>query len=130
MKRKNSINGMKSIILFLIKFCLAIIIILALLLLVMEWAGVSCIKKIDQSLPSWEDAPQEVRTVFQLYYAEDISDIKKDDRGKIVSLVMTGWYERANDTWTYHPEPVPLNSRIHGEITVRQRPRPLPSSGR
>lgn len=110
---------MKGFIGCLIKIFILIIILGFILFLILQFSGFNCVKKIDKSLPTTEQAPWEVTTPMKLYYAEKTS-VVTDDAG-IVSVVMTGWYENIKGQWIKRSSPILLERRLYGKIEVNRR---------
>lgn len=110
---------MKGLLGCAIKILVVIILLGVILLLVMQFSGLSCIRKIDQTLPAIDKVPWEVATPMKLYYAEK-ADTLTDDNG-IVSVVMTGWYENIKGRWIKRSGPILLERRIYGKIEVKRR---------
>lgn len=102
-----------------IKVLIVIIIISVLILLFTQFSGVSCIKKIDKTLPSLDKASWEVTTPMKLYYAETVN-IQENESG-IISADLFGWYEQFNGKWVYHKDKITLERRLYGMIEVKRR---------
>lgn len=107
---------MKIIIRILVVVILLMVIWLGFIII----SGQSCIRRIDNTLPATDEAVWEVTTPMKLYYAEK-ADVKKDGKGVIASVTMTGWYEKVNDKWVKRAAPITLERRIYGIIEVKQR---------
>ncbi len=108
-----------------IRILVVIGILLFIFFLFLQLSGGSCIRKIDRTLPAEETATWEVTTPMKLYYAEKVEVVK--DGESIVSVTMTGWYERVNDKWVRREKPITLERRIYGKIEVKGRQQLPPS---
>ena len=98
----------------LIKIIIVVILLLALVLVFIQCAGGSCIRKIDNTLPDIQKAPWEVRTPTHLYYATEV--VEND-----TTVIMSGWYERTGDKWIKQPEDITLERSFYGRIDVKKR---------
>ena len=91
----------------LIKIIVVVILILALALVFIQCAGGSCIRKIDNTLPTLRIPYAEVTTPTHFYYAQDVTE---DD----VAVTMSGWYERIDDKWVKREGDIPLSKDFYG----------------
>lgn len=104
----------------IIKLLVIFSILMLLFLAFLQLSGGSCIRRIDTTLPGQDVASWEVTTPMKLYYAAEV-DIVKNDSGIIESVTMHTWYERINNRWIKHDEPITLKRRIYGAIQVKRR---------
>lgn len=99
-----------------IKVIIVLIILLAIVFVVLQCGGSSCIRKIDKSLPSIDVAPWEVTTPTHVYYAEEVNkDVGYGD------VDLWNWYEYFNGEWIKRDGLLHLMNTIYGDIKVRRR---------
>lgn len=78
-------------------------------------SGGSCAHKIDNTIPTVVEAPQEIGTVAGIYYSKGAI---RNDNGDIYMPV---WWERQNGEWVKHDVPETLRHALLGYMTIRDR---------
>ena len=98
----------------IIKVLILIALIMAVVFLVLQCSGGSCIKRIDKTEPEVISAPWEVYTPTHHYLADNVTETK-------TGIIMKGWYERIDDKWVKHKDTIELPFSIYGKIKYGRR---------
>jgi hypothetical protein len=98
----------------IIKGILVIGIIMVGVFVFLNCSGGSCVKKIDQTLPTIAEAPWSVVTPTHLYYSQNVTQIK-------TGVVMVNWWVQSNNKWVYHKDKIELPFSVYGNIQVTRR---------
>ena len=104
----------------LIKLIGLVAILFVVLLVLVQFGGGSCIRTIDRTVPTIDDATWEVTTPYKLYYANKVDYIKDID-GRIITVTMIDWYEQVGNKRIRHADTITLDSRVMGNIEVKRR---------